>query len=350
MTLFRSIHKTWPDHPAGIHPFVLPRVEDDGPSRRHARSACRRDGAVLVLVLVTLLLLSTVMLHVIQQAVDVAEEHIFLVQSVEAALQAEAARHFAVELLAGMETGALPNGAQPPAHFWEQGELRITIMPANAKLNLNAVRFSSMLPATQQRLEHSVALLLAEAASEASVEDVLDWITPEEEQSPVTRRRVESRYTGAYPSYKPRGGQLKRPEELLLVRGFGALDPAWVRERFTVWGEDGRINLNAASQEVLLALLPELEAYWPAIDRYRLEHGFARPDELLSRIRLPMDLYQRVLPSIRLDAEVFEALVEVRQPAWHELHRIVLQKDLLGEESPVRVLAADILEARMQVE
>ncbi|MDP1340767.1 hypothetical protein, partial [Klebsiella variicola] len=66
---------------------------------------------------------------------------------------------------------------------------------------------------------------------------------------------------------------MERPEDLLLVRGFENLSPEWVRERFSVWGEDDRVNLNAAPQAILLALVPELEPYWPAIDRYRQEHG-----------------------------------------------------------------------------
>jgi len=304
------------------------------------------SGAILVLALVTLLLLSTVVLHVTQQAVTVAEDHIFLAQSAQAALQAEAARDLAVALV--VAAGPSPdrrNGTLPASNVWEQGGLRITILPINAKLNLNALRRPSGQPRTRQALEQAVALLLAEQSPEGSLEDILDWIIPEEKkESAFARSRADARYDHA--AYKPRKAPLERPEELLLVHGFERLDPAWIREHFTVWAQDDRVNLNAASQAILLALLPELKAHWPAIDRYRSEQGFARHDELLTRVRLPMDVYQRVLPRISLDADVFEALVEIRLPAWYEQHRFILEREPLNEDAPVRVLAADILEAR----
>lgn len=303
-------------------------------------------GAALVLVLVTLLLLSTVMLHVAQQAVDVAEGHIFLTQSTHAALQAEAAREIAVGMLASLGVDSSPDQAPQSVLAWEQASLRITILPANARLNLNALGRTSAQPGLRQRLDRAMGLLLAEAAPQASLEDILDWITPEADHSPAARRRMEGRYDGLRFAYNPRGGPLERPEELLLVRGFEALDPALVREAFTVWGDDHRVNLNAAPREVLLALAPELGPHWPAIDARRTEHGFARPDELLSQVRLPMDVYQKILPLIRVDADVYEALVEINLPAWFELHRFILERPPLQADEPARLLAADILEAR----
>jgi len=306
----------------------------------------RVSGAILVLVLVTLLLMSTVVLHVTRQAVSMAEEHIFLAQSVQAGLQAEAARDLAVELLVAAGQGAKQDGTPLASNVWEQGEVRITVLPVNAKLNLNALRRTSDTLSQLSRLEQAIALVLSEASAAGSVEDILDWMSPEEEgRSVFTRRRIMARYEHA--AYKPRNGPLERPEELLLVHGFERLDPAWVREFFTVWGQDDRVNLNVAPRIILLALFPELEPYWPAIDRHRTEQGFSRPDELLTRIRLPMDVYQRVLPRISLNADLFEALVEIRQPAWYELHRIILEREPFSEDAPVRILAADVLEARI---
>lgn len=301
-------------------------------------------GAVLVLVLVTLLLLSTVVLHVTQKAVTVAEDHIFLAQSAQAALQAEAARGLAADLLAAAGTGAGRQGAALTGNVWEQGEMRITFVPVNARLNLNALQRTADRAPQRQPLEQAVVLLLAEAAPQASVQDILNWISPKREDSAFSRSDTNARYEHVV--YKPRKGPLERPEELLLVHGLGALDPAWVREHFTVWGEDERVNLNAAPRSIVLALAPELEAYWPVIERHRREQGFVRPDQLLTEARLPLDVYQRVLPRITLDAEVFEAQVEIRLPAWYELHRLILEREPLSLGGPVQILAADVLEAR----
>lgn len=317
-----------------------------------AESRQSAGGAILVLVLVTLLLLSTVVLSVTQQAVEVAEDHIFLVQSVQSAFQAEAAKDLVVERLGAVMPRSTQNGPQTASHIWAEGDLRITIFPTNAKLNLNALRRASGQPPIRQRLEQAVALVVAGSAPEASTEDILGWITPEErpDNASARRRSSDARYERKRPAYKPRKGPMQRPEELLLVHGFERFDPAWVRERFTIWGEDERVNINVASREILLALLPELEAYWPVIERLRGEQGFVRLDELLSRARLPMDLYQRILPHITVDATFFEALVELRQPAWFELLRIVAQREPLASDAPVRILAVDILESRPLVE
>lgn len=305
-------------------------------------------GAILVLVLVTLLLLSTAVLHVTRKTVEVSENHVFLFQSAQAALQAEAARGLAAELLALAGPGPGRDDGMPASNVWEQGEMRITFVPVNAKLNLNALRRTSGQPPVRQPLERAVALVLAgatPAVPEGTVADILDWISPGGQSENIhSRNRIPARYDQV--AYKPRKGPLERPEELLLVHGFEALDPAWVREHFTIWGEDERVNLNAAPRSIILALAPELEPYWPAVDRHRMERGFVRPDELLTVIRLPMDVYQRVLPRIRLDADVYEAVVEIRLPAWYERHRIILQREPLNEDAPVRILAADMLEAR----
>ena len=220
-------------------------------------------------------------------------------------------------------------------------------MPANAKLNLNALHPPSLHPQGMQRLHAAVSGILRDAALEAEVQDILLWLGLEyDPDKPGSERRADMPYAEVQPNYRPRKGAMQRPEELLLVRGFNGLDPDWVRERFTVWGRDGRVNLNFAATDVLLALAPELEAYWPAIDRYRTEQGFRSTDELMTQIRLPMDLYQRVLPHIALESDILEISVEVRQPAWYELHRVIVEHSTILVETPPRILARDILESR----
>lgn len=319
-------------------------------------------GAVLVLVLVTLLLFSTVVLQVVRQAALAVEEHVLLLQTAHAGFQAEAAVHKALELVARAADHLDTPDSSPSPPEWAEDGIRITVTPTNAKLNLNALHPPSLHPQAMARMREGLERLLQEV-TEAQVQgrvrddfrgsfqgttrDVLLWLGEGfDPDQPGSARAADAPYIGIRPAYRPRKGPMQRPEELLLVTGFSGLDPAWVRQRFTVWGTDGRINLNLADKELILAMAPELEAHWPAIQRHRTENGFQRLDELISRIRLPMDAYQRVLPHLALEADTLEISVEVRQPAWYELHRIIVERPSILADTPPRILAKDIIESR----
>ncbi len=319
----------------------------------------RSHGAVLVLVLVTLLLFSTVVLRVVQHAALTEEEHVLLLQTIQAGFQAEAATHKALELVARSTENLGTTDQSPSPLEWNEDGIRITITPTNAKLNLNALHPPSLHPQVMTRLREGLTRLFQQADTQKAshegsrtsfqgdTRDIMLWLGEGYDPDlPGSARAADAPYTGIRPSYRPRKGPMQRPEELLLVTGFTDLDPAWVRQHFTVWGTDGRINLNLADRELLLAVAPELEAYWPAIQRHRTEHGFQRLDELIARIRMPMDVYQRVLPHLALEADTLEISVEVRQPAWYELHRIIVERPSILADTPPRILARDIIESR----
>ncbi|PTN34323.1 hypothetical protein, partial [Desulfonatronum sp. SC1] len=99
----------------------------------------RSHGAVLVLVLVTLLLFSTVILRVVQHAALAEEEHVLLLQTIQAGFQAEAATHKALELVTRSADRLGTEDRPPSPPEWSEDGIRITIMPTNAKLNLNAL-------------------------------------------------------------------------------------------------------------------------------------------------------------------------------------------------------------------
>lgn len=312
------------------------------------------QGAVLVLVLITLLLFSTVVLQVVQHAVQTEEDHVLLLQMVHAGFQAEAGLNKALELLAAVDVSNTADGPLGlPA--WQEDAIRITIIPTNAKLNLNALHPPLLHPQAMDRMRRGLARLFQEADLKVDingdVQDILFWLGQGvEPNKPGAGRADNALYAGTHPAYRPRRGPLQRPEELLLVNGFASLEPAWVRRYFTVWGADGRINLNLADKLLLLAVAPELEVYWPAIQRHRLERGFQRMDELITTIRLPMDVYQRVIPHLALETDTLEISVEVRLPAWYEQHRIIVERPTILIDSPTgappRILARDIIESR----
>jgi len=308
-------------------------------------ASCR--GAILVLVLVSLLLLSTVALHVAHQATEVSAQQVLRLQANLAGLQAEAARDKMLELLQEAAEAMQNSNEDIALPVWEQDTVRITILPTNARFNLNALHPPALHRQTAQRLRRAAARLLDPEAPDGDIQDILNWLGQgHDPDQPENSRRIDAGYQDAQPGYRPRKGPMQRPEELLLVRGYGRLAPEWIRERFTVWGEDSRVNLNLASKEVLLAVAPELQPYWRAIEQYRARHGFSRTDELLSEIRLPMDIYQRILPHVALHGDLYEALVEIRQPAWYELHRIIVEHPGILAQTRPRILAADVLQSR----
>ncbi|WP_045220580.1 general secretion pathway protein GspK [Desulfonatronum thioautotrophicum] len=319
----------------------------------------RCPGSVLVLVLVTLLLFSTVTLRVVHHAALAEEEHVLLLQSANAAFQAEAAVHKALEIISSFSDHI--GATDPPLSLprWQEDGIRITITPTNTKLNLNALHPPFLPPQAMARMQDGLERFLRTAEVhgrfsedprqefQGDMRNILRWLGEgHDPDQPDAARAADAPYSGFQPSYRPRKGPMQRPEELLLVAGFSALDPEWVRQSFTVWGTDGRINLNLAEEELILALAPELRTYWPGILRHRTENGFQRLDELITRVGLPMDLYQRVLPHLTISVDILEVLIEVRQPAWYEQHRLIVERPSILTDIPPRILARDIIVSR----
>lgn len=319
----------------------------------------RCAGSVLVLVLVTLLLFSTVALRVVHLAALAEEEHVLLLQSANAAFQAEAAVHKALEIITSFSDhiGAPDTPLSRPQ--WQEDGIRITIAPINTRLNLNALHPPFLPPQAMARMQEGLERFFRTAELHGrfpenhrqefggEIRNILLWLGEGYDPGqPDSAHMADAPYSGFQPSYRPRKGPMQRPEELLLVAGFSGLDPEWVRQFFTVWGTDGRINLNLAEEALILALAPELTSYWPAILRHRTENGFQRLDELITRVGLPMDLYQRVLPHLTISVDILEVLIEVRQPAWYEQHRLIVERPSILTDIPPRILARDIIVSR----
>lgn len=101
------------------------------------------------------------------------------------------------------------------------------------------------------------------------IDSVLDW-TDKDHEERMDGAETEDYYSRLKPSYKARNGAMDTVEELLLVKGFsktilygGNIDPAFDDEEpvtirgfadlLTTYG-DGKVNVNAASLNVLLTL------------------------------------------------------------------------------------------------
>lgn len=302
--------------------------------------SCR--GAALIMVLASLLALSGLVLKAMETTTSQSREMSLLNLEYQSGVLARAGLDVALELLAENEIQDLPPVQQEWARTWKDKGLTINIAPCSARLNLNILARDWEDP---ERSEQAVLTILEDKGlGRDEMEHLLYWMGVLETEG-HGRPGLERVYEDKNLDYAPPRRDLSRPEELLLVPGFRELSPDWVREYFTVWGEPEKIDLNFVSREVALALLPELEPYWGRLESMRQGEGITHANQLLET-GMDIDLYNRVLPYVTFDPNRFEILVEVREGAWYEKHRYIVEQDPMDPDSSPEVLFRDVLEGK----
>ena len=299
-------------------------------------------GAVLILVLVTLLALSGLVLHTTEMTSRRFADASHLVLEYKAGLKAESSLHKALELLNLLLRNSQRGWPRGGEALWEEQGVRIAITPCSAKLNLNGLAQKKKV---FQRLQQALLeIFRPENISPKEIQNFLYWIGANDSPASVPgTQAMELSSTRRDLNYSPPGRTLIRPEELLLIPGFTHLSPDWIRQRFTVWGQPGRIDLSFASREIILAFLPELAPYWDRIAEFRLDNKLTHPNQLLTEIGLDMDTYSQVLPYLSWETEHFEILIQSREGEWQEVQRYIVQYDLVGAQARPQILARDIL-------
>ncbi len=114
------------------------------------------------------------------------------------------------------------------------------------------------------RLLTSGAFDLEEGEAEDIIDNIKDWIDSDDEP---TRFGSESSYYETLDNpYPCRNGELRTIEEMVQIRGitdkmlFGTKEKKGLIEFLTVFGDsDGKININTADRDVLLALSEDLD-------------------------------------------------------------------------------------------
>lgn len=106
------------------------------------------------------------------------------------------------------------------------------------------------------------------------VDALVDWLDADEQPSPGGAE--SGYYQGLVPPYGCRNGPARSIEELLLVRGmsrellFGTGSTKALADHLTIYGSDGRINLNTAPLSLLRALHGNIDAtLLGRLDAYR---------------------------------------------------------------------------------
>jgi general secretion pathway protein K len=234
------------------------------PTPNNLRARPGEEGAVLLLIILVLTMISVLVLSWGQEW----RTELKLAANFEAAHRsqrlAEAGVYYALGKLVtavNAETVALQGrGTQPETPrgdiWWPDqrlhrlelpdGQVEVRIADEAGKINLNL--------APEGLLGSFLATLgLSELRIRIMVDSLQDWRTKEEFARPYGAKSAY--YLGLQPPYVAKNGKFETVEELAWVRGFegSPLIPR-LHQWFTVQNTGGAINLNTAPLEVILAL------------------------------------------------------------------------------------------------
>ena len=118
------------------------------------------------------------------------------------------------------------------------------------------------------------------------VDALSDWLDKDDNER--DHGAESGYYKSLQPSYVCRNGPLQYPEELLLVKGFtrkivyGDKEHEGIIDYLTIYGQDGKININTAPPRVLQALAPGVEE-----DMVDALVDFRKKKENLERLKNP---------------------------------------------------------------
>lgn len=220
------------------------------------------DGAILLLVLWILALLSVVVLSWAQEWRTEIQLAANFRESRQGRSLAEAGIYYALAKMmegkfAEMQSEVSQLQTAAPGQSWggdqrphvlelPGGLVEVRVADESGKINLNRAEGKML-------ADLFIALGIPEARWRVMVDSIEDWRQPEPIPRPFGAK--SDYYLGLEPPYPVKGGPFDTVEELTWVRGFaGGSLPARLSAYLSVQGGSQQINLNAAPLEVLLAL------------------------------------------------------------------------------------------------
>lgn len=312
----------------GTHRRLRQKRETGSPSPR-----AQEEGAILLLVIWILALLSVVVLSWAQEwrtelrlsanFRDDRQCHSLAEAGVYYALTKLTAAKFAesqpISLDSMDQSAALnPWNGDQRRHLLELsgGKVEVRVADEGGKININQA---------DELVLRSLLVILGFPVEKVPVmvDSILDW------RSSETRPRAfgakSPYYLNLDPPYPAKEGLFDTVEELAWVRGFAGIDLSRLSPYLTVQGQGRQINLNTASNEVMLALglPPDL------VSALVQEREFAplRSQEVMPRLSLDPQL-QQMLPYINFKSSAFfsvlaTGMVNNTEGARHTIKAIV---------------------------
>ncbi|MFW5500372.1 MULTISPECIES: general secretion pathway protein GspK [unclassified Maridesulfovibrio] len=279
-------------------------------------------GVVLVIVLVLFMALSGLTLMTIEVSSRGAVEASRMRSEYEAGFMAEEALYVIYGLLKDDKTPFSDTLREKWAKEWDDDGLKIIITPCNAKINIKSLISST----DKNRTLKIIGRVLDKGLDvNTMVGSLAIWCGIN--VNPKLAKIDNFYYASQSPPYAPRGSMLKIPEEILLLRGWEGLDSGWVDENLTVWG-GGRLNINFASRETLLAYFPELGKGVDRILHWARTRGFTDLSQVLSVIGIQSDssIYKNMTNELTVKSDFFDARVTASVGGCTVVKRYIIRR------------------------
>ncbi len=194
------------------------------------------------------------------------------------------------------KTVALGDGTSEVSYAFSQGvgilQKRYGFVDEERKININVID-----RLTLTRLIRRVSDL-DENSAKGITEAIVDW--RESGQTRLTGFYSDEYYSNLQYPYEPKNAEFELMDELLLVRGIDANLLDQLRPFITIYG-DGKVNMNTASAEVLLALGLDrdvvdkifltrrgLDGIEDTADDYVFQHTFDIASEIKNFVKLKL--------------------------------------------------------------
>lgn len=279
-------------------------------------------GVVLVLVLVIFMALSSLTLMTIEVSSRGAAEASRMRGEYEAHFAAEEVLSLVYRQLREDDTPFSDSSKDKWAKEWSSDGVSYTIRPCNEKINLNKL-------SENQDQKKIVSIMKSILPGGLDVSRLLgslgNWVG--KKTNSVLEKMDRLYYATQSPSYEPANGNLKTPEEILLVSGWRDFNRKWVVDTFTVWDE-GKLNINFVSRDTLLAFFPELGPKIDNILHWRDSRGFTDLSQIITvaGIMADSDLYRDMLNFLTVKSNFFEVLVTSEASGCKVVKRYIISR------------------------
>ncbi len=178
------------------------------------------------------------------------------------------------------------------ASLFAAGELKLKVTDLSGKLQINSMAENENTGAETENSGLSTQLrtilfnLLVsgdfpvenEIEAKEIVDAIVDWIDEDDQES--DHGAETSYYQSLDPPYSAKNGPVTNIEELLLVRGvtpelfFGSKDTMGLKDLLTVYGDNGKVNINTAESIIVRGMNPLIsESIARQFDEYRRDAG-----------------------------------------------------------------------------
>jgi general secretion pathway protein K len=149
--------------------------------------------------------------------------------------------------------------------LFDQGRLKLTVVDLSGRVQINSLVKTGAVGAGAREiltrlLTSGEFAVQDETEAKSIVDSLVDWLDADDLESEFGAEN--SYYRSLSPAYSCQNGPVQFVEDLLLVKGitpallYGSAEKKALMLYITVYGEDGKINLNTARPEVVQAMNP----------------------------------------------------------------------------------------------